>query len=201
VSSLVSILFMIAETLGGLYVGICILRILLQAARADYYNPVSQFVVKATGVPVAGLRKIIPSFGRLDGGALIWAFIVEIAVMEILALIAGGFITPLTALAWGALGLLNLTLSLYYYGLMIVIIISFLIVLGGLKVSHPAFELVNQLMRPVMDPVSRLLPPMGGIDLSPILLFLGIRVLQMVIGNLAFSAGLTGYMSAIVPGI
>lgn len=189
--TLQQVLVLIAQTLGGLYVGICILRILLQAARADYYNPVSQFVVKATGLPVAALRKVIPSVGRLDGGALVWALLVQILLIELLTLLfLGGFLSPTRAIAWAALGLLNMTLNLYFYGLMIVIIVSFLIVLGGLQISHPALDLINQLMRPVMGPVSRLLPPMGGIDLSPILLFLGIRVLQVVIDNLAFSAGL-----------
>lgn len=196
--TLQQVLILIVQTLGGLYVGVCILRILLQAARADYYNPVSQFVVKATGLPVAGLRKIIPSVGRLDGGALIWALLVEILLVEILTLLyAGRFLAPTTAVAWAALGLLNMTLSLYFYGLMIVIIVSFLIVLGGLRISHPALDLINQLMRPVMLPVSRLLPPMGGIDLSPILLFLSIRVLQVIIANLAYSAGVR---AALVPG-
>ena len=64
-----------------------------------------------------------------------------------------------------------------------------------------AFDLINQLMRPVMQPFSRILPPMGGIDLSPILMFLAIRVLQVLIGNVAYSAGLTNFMAAIVPGI
>lgn len=192
------VLFLVVGTLGGLYVGVCILRILLQAARADYYNPVSQFVVKATGLPVTGLRKVIPSVGRLDGGALVWALLIEILVIEVLALIYYGvFAPPVTVIAWAALGLLNMTLTLYFYGLMIVIIVSFLIVLGGLQISHPALDLVNQLMRPIMLPVSRILPPMGGIDLSPILLFLGIRVLQVVISNLAFSAGVR---AALVPG-
>ncbi len=197
-STLQQVLALIAETLGGLYLGICILRFLLQASRADYYNPISQFVVKATAVPVKLLRKAVPSVGRVDGSALVWALLVAVLIIESLALVrAGVLISPLTALAWAAISLINLTLTLYYYGLMIVIIVSFLVVLGGLNISHPAFDLINQLMRPIMLPFSQLLPPMGGIDLSPILMFLAIRVLQVLVTNLAIAAGL---VPAVVPG-
>jgi YggT family protein len=72
------------------------------------------------------------------------------------------------------------------------------VALGGLRISHPSLDLLNQLIRPVLEPFSRLLPPMGGIDLSPILLFLAIRVLQILVYNLADSAGVT---PAVVIGI
>ncbi len=192
------IFFLIIETLGGLYVGVCLLRVLLQASRADYYNPLSQFIVKATGLPVRLLRTVAPPIGRLDTAALIWAVIAAILVTEALALTFGRFVAPLSVMAWAAIGLLNLTLTLYFYGLIIVIIISFLVALGGLRISHPSLDLLNQLIRPVLEPFSRLLPPMGGIDLSPILLFLAIRVLQILVYNLADSAGVT---PAVVIGI
>ncbi len=196
------ILFLILETVGGLYLAICLLRVLLQVSRADYYNPVSQAVVKATGVPVSLLRRVIPSLGRLDGAALVWAVLVQMLLIQLLALVlSGGLVPILTALTWGVIGLLNLTLTLYFYGIFIVIIASFLIALGGLRLSHPALDLVNQLMEPVMAPFRRVLPPLGGLDLSPILIFLTIRVLQVVIGNLAASAGLSYQLARLVPGI
>lgn len=196
------IAFLIVETLGGLYVAICLLRVLLQASRADYYNPVSQFMVQMTAAPVSLLRRIIPVFGRFDGAALLWALIAEVLVIEVLALVGmGGLLSPMRVLAWGILGLLSLTLTIYFWGLLIVIIMSFLTILGGMRLSHPILDLVNQLMRPVMEPVSRILPPMGGIDLSPILLFLGIRVMQVIINNLAGQVGLGMQAAQLVPGI
>lgn len=187
------------RALGGLYAAIALLRVLLQLSRADYYNPVSQAIVKATKPFVSPLRKFIPQWKNLDFAALAWCLIFQIIAIEVAALVI--FQTPvniLSATIWGAVGLLNLSLNIFYYGLLALIIISFAVMLGGLQLAHPAIDLLRQLMSPVLTPFQRLLPPMGGFDLSPILVFLLINVLRIVVNNIAAGVQL---VPVLVPGI
>ena len=100
------------------------------------------------------------------------------------------FIPIFQALAWGFAGALNLTLSMLFWGLIIVIVVSLLGAFGGMHISHPAITLIQQLIYPVMAPIQRLLPPMGGLDFSPLIIFLIINVLQIALSGLAASMGL-----------
>lgn len=188
--------------LAGLYAAIALLRVLLQLSRADYYNPISQFIVKATQPVVGPMRKLIPPWKNLDIAALIWCFLFQIIAIEIAALVIyQTTIGPLQVMAWGAIGLLNLTLNIFYFGLLGLIIVSFVIMLGGVHISHPALDLLRQIMSPVLTPFQKLLPPMGGLDLSPILVFLTINVLKIVVADLATGANMTKAARLIVPGI
>ncbi|MEQ9023504.1 MAG: YggT family protein [Pseudomonadales bacterium] len=185
------ILSYIIQTLGGLYVFFALLRVLLQASHADYYNPVSQFAVKITQKPVWVLSKIIPRWGRLDLAGILWVLIVQILIIEVSCLIFySQLIDPVTALAWAAIGTFQLFLTIVFWGMIILIIMSFAALLGGMRVQHPILTLIEQLMAPIMYPLQRILPPMGGIDLSPLLLFMVISILQIVTANLAQGTGL-----------
>ena len=181
----------IVQALGGLYIGICLLRVLLQLVRADYYNQVSQFIVLATRAPIQVLRPILPSWGRLDSAALVWAILVGVIGIQLSAFIVGfGFVGPIESLTWSFLGLLNVALNIIFYGLVAVIVLSWLTMMGGMNISHPAINLANQIVRPFMEPFQKILPPFGGIDLSPILLFMTIQVLRMLSNQMAYSANL-----------
>lgn len=181
----------IIQTLGGLYAAICLLRVLLQLVRADYYNQVSQFIVLATRAPIQALRPILPNWGRLDSAALVWALLVAVLGIQISALVVGfGIVGIADSLTWAFLGLLRMMLNIVFWGLIIVIVLSWLTLMGGMNISHPAINLMNQIIRPFMEPFQRLLPPFGGIDLSPILLFMSIQVLQMLCNQMAYRAGL-----------
>ena len=185
------ILSYIIQTLGGLYVFFALLRVLLQAGRADYYNPISQFAVKVTQKPVWLLGKLIPNWGRLDLAGILWVIIVQVLIIEISCLIFyAQLIDPLTALAWAAIGTFQLFLTIAFWGMIILIIMSFVALLGGTRVQHPILTLIEQLMAPIMYPLQRILPPMGGIDLSPLLLFMVINILQIITANLARGTGL-----------
>jgi YggT family protein len=93
---------------------------------------------------------------------------------------------PITLFLWSAIGILGLLLKIYFFALLASIILSW-ISPGG---SNPAVYLLYQITEPVMAPVRKLLPPMGGLDFSPILVFIGINVLEIVVRNLAASVGL-----------
>jgi len=181
----------IVQTLGGFYLAICLLRVMLQLVQADYYNQISQFIVLATRAPIQVLRPLLPNWGRLDSAALVWAILVAVLGIQISALIVGyPLVNPLDSIVWALLGLAQIFLNIVFYGLLAVIIISWLTAMGGMRISHPIIGLMNQIVRPFMTPFQKILPPFGGIDLSPILLFMTITVLQKIAYEMASSARL-----------
>ena len=173
----------------GLYILAMLLRFLLQAVRADFYNPISQSLVKVTNPLVIPLRKILPGFGGLDLASLLLALILQILMVTLLVLIqTGAMLAPLPLLLVGVLGLASYLLKIYFFALLAMIVLSW-IAPGG---NHPALYLLHQITEPVMVPFRKVLPAMGGLDFSPILVFIIINVLQIVLRNLAFSLGILG---------
>jgi len=183
-----NIALLLVQTLGGLYVFLAVLRVLLRASRADFYNPGSQLVVKATQLPVSLLSKVIPSWKRLDIAGVIWVLLAHIIVIELSALSVGGFVPATIAISWAVIGSLNFLLTIVWWGLLILIIVSFATLITGNMIRHPLLDLIQQLMAPIMYPIQKLLPPFSGIDLSPIILFLAIRVFQEITYHMAHSA-------------
>lgn len=174
----------IIQTLGSLYLLVVLLRFLLQIARADFYNPVSQAIVKLTNPPLIPLRKIIPGIGGIDLASLVLALVVEIVVIELVhLLIFGAFAAPIRAIAWAALVCVDIALNIFFWGLLVSIIFSWVAPYS----RHPALLLLHQLMEPVLSPFRRLLPSMGGLDITPIFAFLAINVLRM------FAEGMAAY--------
>lgn len=189
---------LIVQTLGSLYLLLVMLRFLLQQARADFYNPISQFIVKASNPLLIPLRRVIPGVMGIDLAAILLALAVQFLVIELGALILlGGLINPLVALMWSAVGLLALTANIYFWGLLIMVIASWV----APHSSNPALRLVFQLVEPVMAPFRKLLPDMGGIDISPIFAFLALNVVQILIKYLAAQAGMGGIAQQLVMGI
>lgn len=172
-----------------------LLRFLLQVVRADFYNPLSQFLARITNPLVLPLRRVIPSVGGLDLSTLLIALLLQIAaIVALLALNGMGPPGILRLIVWSLLGLAGLVVNIYFFALLAMIILSW--VAPGSR--HPALLLLFQLTEPVMAPVRRLLPNMGGIDFSPILLFILINVIQIALGHMAAGAGLP---SALVIGL
>jgi YggT family protein len=186
---LADILITILLIASSFYLTIVLLRFLLQLARADFYNPITQFAVKATNPLLRPLRQIIPGWGSLDGASLVLAVIIQ-AITFFLILIAlnGGVpsFNPLTLLTWSVLNVLDLIVTIYFWSVIAVVVVSW-IAPGS---NHPAIQLVAQITEPVMRPVRNLMPSMGGLDLSPIIVFLILNVLQVVIDNLQRGAGM-----------
>ncbi|WP_439133145.1 YggT family protein [Pseudomaricurvus sp.] len=189
---------LIVQTLGSLYLLVIMLRFLLQLARADFYNPISQFIVKATNPLLIPIRRIVPGVMGIDLAGLLLALIVQFLIIEVCALIIiGNIINPLYALMWSAVGLLALTANIFFWGLLIMVITSWI----APQSDNPALLLVRQLVEPVMAPFRKLLPDMGGIDISPIFAFLALNVVQILIKYLAAAAGMGGVARQLVMGI
>ncbi|MEX2474760.1 YggT family protein [Marinobacter sp.] len=171
------------------YMTIVLLRFLLQLAKADFYNPISQFAVKATNPLLRPLRRIIPGWGGIDGAALVLAVLIQaLAFFLILIAMSGGIpsINPLTLLVWAVLNVLDLIVKIYFWSVIAVVVVSW-IAPGS---NHPAIQLVAQITEPVMRPVRNVMPSLGGLDLSPIVVFLILNVVSVVIDHMKIGAGM-----------
>jgi YggT family protein len=178
----------ILQTIGSLYLLIVLLRFILQLVRADFYNPVSQFIVRATHPLLKPLRKIIPSLAGLDLASLVLAILLQLLLMAVTLLLLGyGLDNPLQLLVWSIIGVTALFLKVFFFALIISVILSW--VAQG---SHnPTAMLINQICEPLLSPIRRILPSMGGLDLSPIVAFLLLNLIDMlVIRNLAIMTGM-----------
>ncbi len=185
----------LVQSLASFYLIIVILRVLLRLAQADFFNPISQFVHKATAPAVMPLRKVFPSFRQLDIAALVLALLVQWLAIQLTALLHGGGLLPiLNTLWWGMLGIISLVLSIYLYGLLAAVILSWVAPAS----RHPAIALLWQMLEPVIAPFRKLLPPLGGLDLSPIFVFLVINMLRIFVSHGASAARLPAW---VVPGI
>ncbi|MDR6233738.1 YggT family protein [Pseudomonas oryzihabitans] len=188
-SALAQALVYVIQTLGSLYLLIILLRFILQLVRADFYNPLSQFTVRATQPLLKPVRRIIPGFGGVDLAALVLAVLVQLALMMIVVVLLGASIAGLfpALLIWALLGVASLFLKVFFFALIISVILSWV----APQTHNPAAELVNQICEPLLAPFRRLLPSLGGLDLSPIFAFIVINLLdRFVIGQLAAATGM-----------
>jgi YggT family protein len=175
------------QTLISIYMVAMLLRFILQLVRADFYNPISQFLVKATNPLVLPLRKIIPGFGGLDIATLVLALLLQVAaIVSLLLLNSLALPNPGLILVWAALGILGLLVNIYFFALLAMIILSW-VAPGN---SHPGIYLLHQITEPVMAPVRKVVPALGGLDLSPIFVFILINVIQIALGHMARGTGL-----------
>jgi YggT family protein len=171
----------------GFYLIIVMLRFIMQLVRADFYNPISQFVFKATQPIVGPLQTILKPIGRFDPASLTLAIALQIAGIVLLLMLNNvATPNPVTLFLWGFVGALGLLIKIYFYALLATIILSW-ISPGG---SNPAAYLLHQITEPVMAPVRSLLPPMGGLDFSPIVVFILINIVEITLRNIAQSIGL-----------
>ena len=175
------------QTALSIYLVAMLLRFLLQLARADFYNPISQFLVKITNPLVIPTRKVIPAIGGIDTASLLLSLLLQmLSIVVLMALYKAGLPNVIQLLIWSALGLMGLLVNIYFFALLAMIILSW--VAPGSK--NPAIFLLHQITEPVMAPVRKVLPPMGGMDFSPIAVFILINIIQIALRHMATAAGL-----------
>ena len=181
---------LLVNTLAGFYMFIVVLRFLLQAVRADFHNPISQFIVKATSPVLVPIRKVMPGFGGYDIAALVLLFILECIAISVSIAMVGWPISVSNIAVWALLGSIGLFLKLYFWGLLITIIASWL----APQSYNPALLLLKQIIEPVMEPIRKRMPDMGGLDLSPIVIILLIKIFEVILMNVAISTGAPGFI-------
>jgi YggT family protein len=146
--------------------------------RADFYNPFSQFVVKATNPLVLPLRRIIPSLGRLDSATLLLAYGLMLAKLVILQLLQSGQVAILPSVIFAAILLVKETLTLLFWILVIRALLSWFS-----QGRSPVEYVMHQLTEPLLRPVRRILPPLGGLDLSVLVVLIGLQFLNILFSS------------------
>jgi YggT family protein len=189
----------IVSTLVGIYLLAVLLRFLLQIAKADFYNPVSQSVFKITDPLISIFRQFIPGYRGIDFSSLVLAFVIEAVGIVALIFLYGGTIPGLGyVVTWAFVGVIFFIISIYYYAIIASIIMSFVMMFSGNMNPHPILRLIWQLTEPVMAPIRKIVPSMGGLDFSPIFIFIGIQLVQ---GFLINVFGITTQHAMVIIGI
>lgn len=166
---------------------IVLLRFLMQLVRADFYNPVSRAIAKLTNPVLVPLRRIIPGFGGFDIASLVLLLLVTILATYVLGLLHGVLVPVVYVLMWAPLGIVSLFLKFYLFAILIMVVLSW--VAPGNR--SPVIYLLHQLVEPVMAPFRRIIPPLGGIDITPMLVMLAILVAQEFVRAAAVGASLS----------
>lgn len=176
---LTQIALLLINTGISVYLMLVWLRFLLQLARADFYNPLSQFVVRATGPLLHPLRRIVPALFGLDAAALVLIFLLKLLQLAASAQLTGEGATPGLLLVAAVFQLLLAATSFFFWVILGMVILSWVAMASG-GVNAGLVPLM-QIAELVLAPCRRLLPSMGGFDLSPIIAFLAIQILEILI--------------------
>ena len=173
---------LIIEVVFGLYILAVLLRFLFQLVRADFYNPISQFLVALTNPLLKPMRRIIPGVYGIDVASLV--LLVALKGLEVFLIFSlGGYaLGPLPVVIAAVVDLLRLTINIYFYAILLRVILSWFMPYG--MHHNPAGGLLVSLTEPLMRPVRRLIPPVGGLDLSPIAVLVVLQLLQLALSHL-----------------
>jgi YggT family protein len=165
------------STLTNLYATAVLLRFLLQWARADFYNPISQALVRVTNPALRPLRRFIPGWNGLDMAALTLMLLVLAGGALLEFLLHGVWPGPLGLVVLAVARLMQLTITVFIFTLVLQGILSLL----GPGANSPATGLIWRLTRPLLEPVQPYVPPLGGLDFSPLVVIIGLQLLQILL--------------------
>jgi YggT family protein len=170
-------LFYLVSTLFDIYMWVLILRLILQAVRADFYNPISQLVWQLTQPIVRPLQNVLPKWRQIDTAAGVLLLVVSLIYIYVVATILGYHVGGLVSAWYALLKLVVLTLNLYTFALFVQAILSWV----GPGVNNPAGSILWSMNEPLLRPVRRVVPPMSGLDLSPLVVILVLQFINLLI--------------------
>ena len=194
-SALTDIGMTIVQPLFSLAMLLIAMRFLAQLCGVSGYNPISMTLRRVTNVIVLPLSRLLPSGNRFSPGALLALILIQVAFIALMFGLVGQLdaFNVLQALIWSALGAAGLLVSIIFYSVIAMIVVSFL----APQSSHPAVEFIWELTEPVMAPLRQVLPPMGGLDFSPIILFIALNVIRVSLGHMAVAVGMPRFVIGI----
>lgn len=167
----------IITTLFSLYILAVMLRFLLGVVRADFYNPISQFLVRITNPLLIPLRKILPGFGKIDVAAIVLMLVLSVAMLLVIVLLRGTGVSVLPLLLMAVGELVMLAINVFLVAIIVQVIISWI----NPGSYNPVNALLDSLTAPILRPIQRIIPPLSGIDLSPLFALIGLQVLKMLL--------------------
>ncbi len=165
------------ETLFGLYILAFMLRFLLAQVRADFYNPVSQFLVKITNPILVPLRRIVPSVGKFDTSTILTMFILQVISLVLILSLSSKPLSPFFIAILAFSELLELFLNIFLFAILIQVIISWI----NPGSYNPVTSILHNLTEPILRPCRQLIPAIGGLDLSPMVAMIGIQIAKMLL--------------------
>jgi len=157
---------------------VLVVRVWLQLVRADFYNPLSQFVVKVSNPLVLPLRRVIPGFGGVDVATLVLAYLVASLKFILIPLLNGGGVDVISAMFLGLLYLVKQTGVLLFIIMLVMALMSWVV-----QGYNPTQMIFQQLTDPVLRPIRRIIPSIGGLDLSILAAFLLLNVLNILLSD------------------
>lgn len=166
------------STIFGLYILAFMLRLILQMVRADFYNPVSRFIVKITNPPLMPLRRFIPGFAGIDMASVLVMMVLQMLEIFIITLMRH-FPAPdiLGLVLYAFVELISLGFYVFLFSIFILALLSWV------NPGHynPVNNLLHQITQPVLRPARKLLPPMSGMDLSPMVAMIGLWLMKLLL--------------------
>lgn len=171
----------LVQTLFELYILVVMLRFLFQLVRADFYNPISQFIVRATNPPLVALRRVVPGMAGIDLSSVVLLLALELVELWLISGIHGASPPFLALLVLGVAELLQVAVNVFFFSILIQVILSW--VNPGLY--NPVTGILHSLNEPLLGPARRMVPPISGFDLSPIVVMIGLKLCEiLVIGSI-----------------
>jgi len=183
-----SILNEIINTLFGVYASLVLLRFVFQFVKADFYNPISQGIVEMTSPVIIPIRRVIPGIWGFDTASLLLAFVLYTVSVALIVLISGSnpieHLPSIVLIAF--MKLLTSIMNIFTFSLLVSIVLSFVAPMS----RHPAAILTQQIAEPLMAPFRKFIPPFGGIDISPIFVFLLLSVITKLLAMFGAQFGI-----------
>ena len=179
---LLQIISLLLEVVAGVLGGACLLRLYMQHQRipmsARTGNPLGRFVFALTDWIVLPLRRVVPAAGRWDLSSLLAAWLVELAMFSLLWVFTSFVDSYVSVLILATFGVLRLVIS----GLTGLVIVY--AVLSWVQANTVLADIIERLVAPFLAPIRRVVPLVGGIDLSPLVLLVLLQVAAIVLGHL-----------------
>lgn len=157
---------------------ILVLRVWLQLVRADFYNPLSQFIVKVSNPLVIPLRRIIPGFGGVDLATVILAYIVATLTWTLIPFLNSGTVDLISSMYLGLIYLIKQVGVLLFIVMLVMALMSWVV-----QGYNPTQMIFQQLTAPVLAPIRRIVPSIGGLDLSILIAFLLLNVVNILLAG------------------
>lgn len=173
---------LVIEVVFGLYILTVLLRFLFQIVRADFYNPISQFLVALTNPLLKPLRRAIPGLFGIDVASLVLLLTLKCLELFLISWLIGHAPELLPLLLAAVVSLVRLTINVYFYAVLLRVILSWFMPYG--MRHNPAGDLLASLTEPLMRPARRLIPAVGGLDLSPIIVLIILQLMQLALAHL-----------------
>ncbi|MBO0612096.1 MAG: hypothetical protein RL122_1767 [Pseudomonadota bacterium] len=167
----------LVETLFSLYIGAVLIRFLLAVSRANFYNPLSQFLVKITNPVLVPLRRIIPPIGKLDTAAIVLALGLKIIQTFLLVALQNSEASLPAVFVYAIVDLMRTVINIYIFALIIQAVLSWV----GNSYGNPMADILNSLTEPLLRPIRQFVPTIGMVDMSSMVVLLLLYILLIVL--------------------